>query len=85
MSTTTTISPLTSHLTTMDSGQRYAHCYGRLSGIFMILDGIVRAHENTGTKISPESILHYINEYKQVDDSLHTATDIVIRNGIHTV
>lgn len=82
---TTTVSPLAAHLTTMESGQRHAHCYGRLSALFIILEGIVRAHENTGTKISPESIRRYIDEYKGVDDALSTATDIVIRKGIRTV
>ena len=76
MSTTTTDSPLVTKICSIeDPGQRYAHAYGRLCGIMLLMEQVCRSHANTGTKIDPDVFTNAIKDYRELDEALSIAID----------
>lgn len=76
MSTTTTDSPLVTKICSIeDPGQRYAHAYGRLCGMMMFIEQVCRAHNNTGTKIDPDTFTNAIKDYRELDEALSICID----------
>lgn len=76
MSTTTTDSPLVTRICSIeDPGQRYAHAYGRLCGIMLLMEQVCRSHANTGTKIDPDVFTNAIKDYRELDEAMSIALD----------
>jgi hypothetical protein len=76
MSTTTTDSPLVTKICSIeDPGQRYAHAYGRLCGIMLLMEQVCRSHANTGTKIDPNVFTNAIKDYRELDEAMSIALD----------
>jgi hypothetical protein len=76
MSTTTTDSPLVTRICSIeDPGQRYAHAYGRLCGIMLLMEQVCRSHANTGTKIDPGVFTNAIKDYRELDEAMSIALD----------
>jgi hypothetical protein len=76
MSTTTTDSPLVTKICSIeDPGQRYAHAYGRLCGIMLLMEQVCRSHANTGTKIAPDVFTNAIKDYRELDEAMSIALD----------
>jgi hypothetical protein len=76
MSTTTTDSPLVTKICSIeDPGQRYAHAYGRLCGIMLLMEQVCRSHANTGTKIDPDVFTNAIKDYRELDEAMSIALD----------
>jgi hypothetical protein len=76
MSTTTTDSPLVTKICSIeDPGQRYAHAYGRLCGIMLLMEQVCRSHANTGTKIDPDVFTNSIKDYRELDEAMSIALD----------
>jgi hypothetical protein len=76
MSTTTTDSPLVTKICSIENpGQRYAHAYGRLCGIMLLMEQVCRSHANTGTKIDPDVFTNAIKDYRELDEAMSIALD----------
>jgi hypothetical protein len=76
MSTTTTDSPLVTRICSIeDPGQRYAHAYGRLCGIMLLMEQVCRSHNNTGTKIDPAVFANALKDYRELDEAMSIALD----------
>lgn len=73
---TTTDSPLVTRICSIeDPGQRYAHAYGRLCGIMLLMEQVCRSHANTGTKIDPDVFTNAIKDYRELDEAMSIALD----------
>jgi len=76
MSTTTTDSPTVTKICSFqDPGHRYAYLYGRLCGMMMFIEQVCIRHNNTGTKIDPDTFTNAIKDYRELDEALSICID----------